>query len=503
VPTVRALRSLPVPLLLAGAGFTLAVAQDGAPKPPPAPGPAPAPGAPQDPGAAPAPPAAPEFRPPAILAQRRKGLKEPTANAAVAAGLDWLRRHVADDGRFDCDGFEARCKGAKCGEPGMATFDPGVTGLAVLAFLGAGSTQTEGADAALVGKGLQYCLDIQDSEGCFGPRTTQQFLYNHATCAMAVAEALWLTGDEKLLGPATKARDFLVAAHNPYLAWRYGVRDGDNDTSVTTYAMVALRTCEFARLDVPADAWTGGRAWLEKMTDPSSGQAGYQQRGGNDARAWVREVEPDPPAPRPRKPDPPPSSDGSGVRPRDPPELEPLAFVSPLRTDAGNGSFSLVPDSILSRFPDSGGSALTAAAGAALSLVGGAESAELVDKWANLLALGPPNAKKRDFLDLHQMLYGSLFHAQRPFDARPKDEDAKKAWRPWRDAVVADLVAAQHAAADGCAAGSWDASKDPFGVAGGRVYTTAMAVLALEAPNRFPNVWNPRTKKLKLDEKKK
>lgn len=57
---------------------------------------------------------------------------------------------------------------------------------------------------------------------------------------------------------------------------------------------------------------------------------------------------------------------------------------------------------------------------------------------------------------------------------------------------MADLAATQRKKADACAAGSWDPQRDPFGIAGGRVYSTAMAVLALEAPNRFPRVWNPK-----------
>ena len=66
----------------------------------------------------------------------------------MAAGLDWLARHEPDGGGWDADGFPARCAagGEPCagigkgqhGEEGGCPFDAAITGLAVLAFLGAG-----------------------------------------------------------------------------------------------------------------------------------------------------------------------------------------------------------------------------------------------------------------------------------------------------------------------------------------------------------------------------
>lgn len=470
-PAVRAAAAIAVSVILLGTGLSRAAAQDKPPEAPPAP-----------------PPAAPEFTPPKILAQRRKGLKEKDASAAVAAGLGWLRRHQAADGRWDADGFPGACAAAACANPGFESYDVGVTALATLAFLGAGQTHVEGPDADVVARALTFLVGVQDSNGCVGPMSDRHFVYGHSLATMALAEALWLTGDAKLTAPASRARDFLHEAQNPYLGWRYcmpfGRKDGDNDSSVTAYAVTAIRTCEFAGLDVDRSVYAGALAWFGKMSDKDSGRVGYQQRGGPDARCRIAASHRVPePEPEPRAPPTKPGGPHTPV-PRPVPTIDP----GPVHTDAG------LQQSASGSFRDDRCSALTAAAAAATTLSGRADAAALVNRWSAVLSLVPPSASRAGYVDLHYLHFGSLFHAQRTLDVKPQDADDRKVWRPWRDAVVADLTAAQCAAGAGCAAGSWNADLDPFGAVGGRVYSTAMALLALQAPNRFPKVWDPRRK---------
>jgi hypothetical protein len=45
---------------------------------------------------------------------------------------------------------------------------------------------------------------------------------------------------------------------------------------------------------------------------------------------------------------------------------------------------------------------------------------------------------------------------------------------------------------EGCARGSWDPQKDPWGDNGGRVYSTALLVLCLEVFYRYDNVLGAR-----------
>jgi hypothetical protein len=125
---------------------------------------------------------------------------------------------------------------------------------------------------------------IQDPEGCFGPRTTNHFTYNHAIGALAMAEAYALTASPLFKQSAQQAIDFIHKAQNPYLAWRYGVRPGDNDTSVTGWMIMALKSAKAAGLRVDQAGFDGTAAWIEKATEPEYGRVGYTSRGTGPAR---------------------------------------------------------------------------------------------------------------------------------------------------------------------------------------------------------------------------
>ncbi len=208
----------------------------------------------------------------------------------VDNALRWLRAHQSPDGRWDGDGFDALCKGVKCSGLGEATHDAGLTGLALLAFLGQGYTHQTGTFKETVRGGLKYLRSVQDAEGCIGTRTSQHFQYDHAIATLAMAEAYGMTGAANLKAPAQQAVDFIHKSRNPYLAWRYGVRDGDNDTSVTGWMVMALKSAKMAELEVDPGAFKDAVAWVEKMTDQEFGKVGYQQRGGMPARTTAMET---------------------------------------------------------------------------------------------------------------------------------------------------------------------------------------------------------------------
>jgi hypothetical protein len=74
----------------------------------------------------------------------KQSLGSSRSDEAVRLALDWLAKHQHASGYWDCDGFGAQCEGARCGGPGYALYDPGVSGLTLLAFLGAGNTHMKG-----------------------------------------------------------------------------------------------------------------------------------------------------------------------------------------------------------------------------------------------------------------------------------------------------------------------------------------------------------------------
>ncbi len=220
--------------------------------------------------------------------RRRKPKGMDPLAAHVDLALKWLADHqdFDTDGRWDCDDFmkhdpaDDRCDGA-----GGALNDVGVTGLALLAFLGADYTD-RGAHpfAKHVRAGLRFLLTSQEDDGCLGSRASHSFMYSHAIGTLALCEAYWMTRNPRYRKPAQDALNFISSARNPYLAWRYAPRGGENDTSVTGWCVMAMKSGKYAGLEVDPDAFEGARHWIEKMTEPNFGQVGYTSPGGAPAR---------------------------------------------------------------------------------------------------------------------------------------------------------------------------------------------------------------------------
>jgi hypothetical protein len=207
----------------------------------------------------------------------KKGMRPLAApHAAVAAGLDWLSRHQSEDGHWSATGYMARCKGGPCTGTGLDDFDVGLTGLAVLAFLGAGYGPGDAAEGAVVKKGLDY-LVAQQQDGAFGPRVGEA-MYNHAIATLALVEATRLTGSGTYVPAAQRGLDYIKSSQNPGLAWRYTPQPGNNDTSITGWCVGALSAGEAAGLKVDRSCYEGVRTWLRRVTD-EKGQTGYDRLG--------------------------------------------------------------------------------------------------------------------------------------------------------------------------------------------------------------------------------
>ncbi len=209
-----------------------------------------------------------------------------TPDAAVDAALVWLKNHQAADGSWDSDGFQARCKNGACEGVGQSTHDAGATGLALLCYLGANFTPDVQSPFRLtVVNGLKYLKSIQDADGCFGQRVGQHFLYDHACAALAMAEAYGMTKMEALHASAQNGVNFTLRAQNPYAAWRYAYPpNGDNDTSVTGWMVMVLKSAKMSGLTVDEAAMQSALNWVTEMTDVATGRTGYTDAGGLPSR---------------------------------------------------------------------------------------------------------------------------------------------------------------------------------------------------------------------------
>ena len=203
--------------------------------------------------------------------------------SVMMAALLWLANHQSPDGRWDCDGFDAHCKKNKCDGRGEATYDVGVTGLALLCFLGAGFTHQEGPFKKTVKDGLLYLKSVQDEDGVFGGKLCPHYQYNHACAALAMAEAYGMTGANAFREPAVKGVAWVGVSQNPYRAWRYGKADGDNDSSVTGWMTMVIKSAAMAGIDVEQQSLSNAANFIDEMTE-DNGRTGYQQKGGYPAR---------------------------------------------------------------------------------------------------------------------------------------------------------------------------------------------------------------------------
>ncbi len=214
-----------------------------------------------------------------------RGSGSADTEGAVLAALKWLARHQDADGSWKTRGYDKQCREACVPHPGHEDFDAGNTGLSILAFLGDGyshlsrDTHDGICFGDVVRKGLQWMMSHQDPEGCIGSRSTHKYMYNHALCALALVEAYGLTGSNLFKDQAQKAVDFLIAAQNPGKGWRYGYRCGDNDSSVTGWAIMVLNSAELSGLSFPRTGREGARAWYDEVTDEETGRVGYTFRG--------------------------------------------------------------------------------------------------------------------------------------------------------------------------------------------------------------------------------
>jgi len=209
----------------------------------------------------------------------KKGGRSP--NPLVQRGLEWLAAHQDEDGRWDSDGFmkHDNPEFTVCDGAGNAVHDIGVTGLALLAFMGENNTMRQGKYRENVRRGVLWLKSEQDKQsGLFGGRASHDFIYDHTIAAYAMCEAYGLSGYKTLRKPAQLGITYLESHRNPYSVWRYQPQDEDNDTSVTGWAIMAYKSAKYFKLMVNDDAMKYAGVFLDEVSD-ATGRHGYQRAG--------------------------------------------------------------------------------------------------------------------------------------------------------------------------------------------------------------------------------
>lgn len=391
---------------------------------------------------------------------------------SVLAGLRWLARHQGQDGSWSARGLAASCdEDHRCDTAKSARaehYDEGLTSLALLAFLGAGFSHdsklyfhdpARGNQKVVVGpvvkRGLQWLVDHQNPDGSFGK--DRPFQYNQALAAMALAEAFGLTQARYWRDPAQRAATYLAKAQRPsptgkgLWGWRYLARQDvermhlgdslderfakelyDADTSVTAWAVMALKSAKLAGLDVPDEHLEGALAFAQWVSTPD-GLAGY--------------LDPK----------------GAGLKVSGPDDH----FVYHASTMS---ALSMCIRTFAAHDVDD--PYLEAAA-------------------KRLLQDLPAVSSDRLSVDYYSWYYGSLALYQ--FDGPDAPRPKGKYWAPWNKAMQKAVLDLQEQGR-GCGEGGW-LVPDRWCHSGGPIYATALNVLTLEVYYRYQNAFSAARKR--------
>ena len=186
---------------------------------------------------------------------KQRGATDESERSVVAA-LVFLAGTQGADGRWDASdtgaGRGAATSVHQRGEAG-ARADTGITGLAVLAFLGAGHTHLEGQHRTVVQRGLEFLLAEQDTDGNMaGEATHFARMYCHGMATLAICEAYAMTGDDRLRPYVERAVYYSLWSQDLRSgSWRYGPHES-GDMSQFGWQVMALVSASEAGLVIPA-----------------------------------------------------------------------------------------------------------------------------------------------------------------------------------------------------------------------------------------------------------
>jgi hypothetical protein len=219
------------------------------------------------------------FRGRSAAARKRaleKGGGTGESEVAVNHGLTWLIRVQSPDGRWMLDGnFKNK---------GQAN-DIAGTAFGLLPFLGAGKTHKAAKDNPWdkpIERAILFLLRRQDRKnGNLGGG-----MYGHCLATIALSEAYGLTQDPVLRRPTQMAVNYIVAAQHAEGGWRYSPGER-GDTSVSGWAIMALKSAKMGGLDVPDITFRKAVRYLDGCCDPGNDGYGYTGPGSTPTMSAV------------------------------------------------------------------------------------------------------------------------------------------------------------------------------------------------------------------------
>jgi hypothetical protein len=155
---------------------------------------------------------------------------------AVMLGLAWLTQTQNADGSWSYDAGHTADKAA-------------ATGMALLAFLGAGQSHKEGRYKQTVQAGLDWMVknvEMDQKEKNRGKVDTITNMYSQGIATLALCEAYGMTRDKQLRYPAQAAIDYIQRAQAANGSWGY--QSGNpGDTSIVGWQIQALHAARLTQ----------------------------------------------------------------------------------------------------------------------------------------------------------------------------------------------------------------------------------------------------------------
>jgi|GEM_PF-1549877 len=217
---------------------------------------------------------------------------------AMDAGLQWLVAHQFPDGGWDfrlnyTDPNNPRnktpCPGL-CSAVGPHPSRNAATGLALLAFFGAGHTHmSEGPYQSTIFRGLTFLkyhakFDDEGRRDYRAGTENEKGMYTQGIAVMALCEVYGMTKDPSIRDDAQRGLDFITWAQNRQNGgWRYRpyVDSTETDTTVTVWQHMALKSGQMAGLDVSERSLMSINYFLDRVVVSGSGGSMYAYMAGD------------------------------------------------------------------------------------------------------------------------------------------------------------------------------------------------------------------------------
>jgi len=194
--------------------------------------------------------------------------------SAVDWALQWLAEHQEPDGHWDNVKYGGGAENRRGGKLGGDQGDVAVTSLAALAFLGAGNSTKFGKYKTNVHRAVYWLKSKQNEDGSIGATDAKKG-YSWGIALMAMSEAYGMSNDAELKRVAQRCVDWAVKAQCPAGGWNYTPHSTRNDTSVTGWWIMGLKSAKVAGLNIPYEVLEKALKYIQHATTDPAGDKGY------------------------------------------------------------------------------------------------------------------------------------------------------------------------------------------------------------------------------------